>query len=136
MFTTKTEYGLKAMAALAENSKANKKAQPVSLTEISKKEHISQSYLEHLFVKLKANDLVKSVKGVSGGYVLSRPAKEINIFEIVEALEGPLAVFYCMAGENNKVACSKNGCLTKKIWDELQKNIIKTLRKFTLANLI
>jgi len=133
MFTTKTEYGLKAMTALAKNGKNNN---PLSLTEISKKEHISQSYLEHLFVKLKANDLVKSIKGVSGGYKLSRSPKEINIFEIVEALEGPLAVFYCMAGENGKVACSVNGCLTKKVWDELQKNIIKTLRKFTLANLV
>jgi len=133
MFTTKTEYGLKAMVALAKNK--NKK-DPMSLAEISKKEHISQSYLEQLFVKLKANDLVESVKGVSGGYALSRSAKQINIFEVVEALEGPLAVFYCMAGESGKVACSSKGCLTKKVWNELQKNIIHTLRKFTLADLI
>jgi len=133
MFTTKTEYGLKAMAALARNGKKN---DPVSLTEISKKEHISQAYLEQLFVKLKANDLVKSIKGVSGGYVLARSARQINVFEIVEALEGPLAVFYCMAGESNKVACSAKGCLTKKVWNELQKGIIKTLRKFKLADLV
>ena len=133
MFTTKTEYGLKAMVSLAKNGK---KGDPMSLAEISKKEHISQSYLEQLFIKLKANDLVKSAKGVFGGYALTRLPKEISVFEIVEALEGPLAVFYCMAGENNKVVCSPKNCLTKKVWNELQKNIIHTLRKFTLANLI
>jgi len=135
MFTTKTEYGLKAMVSLAQNGK-KKKPDPLSIAEISKKEHISPAYLEHLFVSLKANDLVKSLKGVSGGYVLARPAKEISVFEIVEALEGPLAVFYCMAGENNKIVCSTKGCLTKKIWNELQKNIIHTLRKFKLSDLI
>jgi len=132
MFTTKTEYGLKAMVILA---KATSK-EPVSLTQISKQEHISQAYLEHIFAKLKANDLVKSIKGVSGGYVLARTPKQINVFEIVEALEGPLAVFYCMSHENDSVACNAKGCLTKQVWYELQKNIIKTLRKFKLADLV
>ena len=133
MFTTKTEYGLKAMVALAKNGN---KAEPMSVAQISKQEHISRAYLEQLLSKLKANDLVVSVKGVSGGYALARSPKQMNLFEIVEALEGPLAVFYCMAGENDKVVCSTKGCLTKKVWDELQKNIIHTLRKFTLANLL
>ena len=132
MFTTKTEYGLRAMVILA---KASDK-EPVSLTQISKQQHISQSYLEHIFAKLKANDLVKSIKGVSGGYVLTRIPKKINVFEIVEALEGPLAVFYCMSHEKESVVCNAKSCLTKQVWHELQKNMIKTLRKFTLANLI
>lgn len=132
MFTTKTEYGLKAMVRLAQN----KSKKPTSLTQIAKEEHISQSYLEQIFSKLKANDLVSAVKGSEGGYILSRPASKINVFEIVEALEGPLAVFYCMAGENGKIGCSAKGCLTRRVWDELQKNIIKTLRKFKLSDLI
>lgn len=131
MFTTKTEYGLRAMVALAKSSLK----EPVSLAQISKQGHISQSYLEHIFSKLKANDLVKSVKGVSGGYVLSRPARKINVFEIVEALEGPLAVFYCMSQEKEPGVCNVKSCLTKKVWHELQKNMITTLRKFTLADL-
>lgn len=132
MFTTRTEYGLKAMVKLAQN----KKKKPLSLAQIAKEEHISQSYLEQIFSKLKANDLVLSVKGSEGGYALSRPPSKISVFEIVEALEGPLAVFYCMAGESNKIGCSLKGCLTRKVWDELQRNIIKTLRKFKLSDLI
>lgn len=132
MFTTKTEYGLRAMAVLARV----KGEGPISLAQIAKKEHISQPYLERLFARLKADDLVKSAKGVSGGYLLARKPKKISIFEIVEALEGPLAVFYCLLDENTKVTCSHRECLTKKVWHELQKNIIHTLRKFTLADLI
>ena len=132
MFTTKTEYGLKAMSRLAQE----KKKKPLSLSQIAKDEHISQSYLEQIFSKLKANDLVSAVKGSDGGYILSRPASRINVFEIVEALEGPLAVFYCMANDNSKVACSVKGCLTRKVWDELQRNIIKSLRKFKLSDLV
>ena len=132
MFTTKTEYGLKAMVILAQAASK----EPVSLTQISKQQHISQAYLEHIFAKLKANDLVKSIKGVSGGYVLARTPKQISVFEIVEALEGPLAVFYCMSHEKDSVACNAKGCLTKQVWHELQKNIIKTLRKFKLADLV
>ncbi|MEI6288068.1 MAG: Rrf2 family transcriptional regulator [bacterium] len=132
MFTTKTEYGLRAMVMLAKN----KDSQPLSLTQIAKATHISQAYLEQLFAKLKSNNLVKSSKGSTGGYVLYRPAKKINIFEIVEALDGPMAVFYCVSKESNKIACSVKGCLTKKVWEELQKNIIKTLRKFSLADLV
>jgi len=132
MFTTKTEYGLKAMSILA----GNKSRKPMSLAQIAKDGHISQSYLEQIFSKLKANDLVKSEKGTEGGYVLARAATKINIFEIVEALEGPLAVFYCMAQEQGKMICSAKSCLTRKVWDELQKNIIKTLRKFKLSDLI
>lgn len=135
MFTTKTEYGLRALVRLAKNNKKKIK-KPLSLTEISNLEHISRSYLEHIFKKLKEDDLVKSVKGVEGGYVLSREPKKIDLFQIVEALEGPLAVFYCMASDENKMTCSVKGCLTRKVWDELQINIIKTLKKFKLSDLI
>ena len=57
------------------------------------------------------------------------------MFEIVEALEGPLSVFYCMSEGARKMVCTPTRCLTKNVWHELQANIIKTLRKFTLADL-
>ena len=132
LFTTKTEYGMRAMVALAKNGKED----PLSLAQIAKIEHISQSYLERLFKKLKADGLVKSIKGASGGYVLTRKPKEINMFEIVEALEGSLAVFYCIGDNQRKMICSSQRCLTKRVWDQIQKNTIATLRKFTLADLV
>jgi Rrf2 family protein len=132
MFTTKTEYGMRAMTSLAKN----KGKTPLSLTQIAKENHISASYLEQIMAKLKANDLVKSSKGTAGGYMLYRPAKNISVFEIVEALEGALSVFYCMSEDSRKMVCSRDKCLTKRVWQELQKNIISTLRKFKLSDLI
>jgi Rrf2 family protein len=132
MFTTKTEYGMRAMVALVKADKNN----PLSLAQIAKEEHISQAYLERLFKKLKADDLVKSVSGAGGGYYLSRNPKSINMFEIVEALDGPLSVFYCMSSEQRKMVCTPAKCLTKQVWHELQKNVVHTLRSFTLADLV
>jgi len=132
MFTTKTEYGLKALAALA-RSHGEK---PLALSQIAKTEHISRAYLEQIFSKLKSNGLVKSTKGAEGGYILSRSAKKINLLEVIEALEGPLAVFYCMAREQSKAQCHSRHCLTRKVWDEVQRNIIRTLKKFKLSDLI
>ncbi len=132
LFTTKTEYGMRALTALAK-----KKAKgPMSLAQIAKSEHISQSYLERLFAKLKDDGLVKSAKGVNGGYYLAKKPEKISVFDIVEALEGTLAVFYCVSDDEKRLACASPKCLARKVWNELQKNIIATLRKFTLADLI
>lgn len=132
MFTTKTEYGMRAMTSLAKN----KGKTPLSLAQIAKQNHISVSYLEQIMAKLKANDLVKSSKGTTGGYVLYRPARNISVFEIVEALEGTLAVFYCIGEDAGRMICLGEKCLTRRVWQELQKNIISTLRKFKLSDLI
>ena len=131
MFTTKTEYGLRALVALANNSDN----QPLSLAQIAKSEQISLSYLEQIFKKLKSRKIVRSIKGAEGGYLLFRPAKNVTLLKILETLEGPLAVAYCL-GDNNRISCSCRGCLTKKVWAELQRNVIKTLKKFNLTNLI
>jgi Rrf2 family protein len=132
LFTTKTEYGLRAMVALAKS----KDSEPLSLSEISKKEHISQSYLEHLFAKLKADDLIVSVRGANGGYKLARTPKQISMFDIVEALEGALAIFQCNSGGGRISTCVPGKCLTRKIWQEVQAKTVGTLRKFTLNDLI
>ena len=81
--TTKGRYAVMAMADLASYSK-NK---PVSLSEISTRQNISLAYLEQLFVHLKEDDkLVKSVRGVKGGYALEKPASEIKLSNIFQAV--------------------------------------------------
>lgn len=128
LFTTKTEYGLKALAILAKS----KEKKLVSLADISRQTGISLSYLEQLFAKLKRAKLIKSLKGAEGGYALARPAKEIALLSIIEALEGSVAVNYCMS----EGACSAKSCLTKRVWIEVQEDITKTLKKYKLSNLI
>lgn len=129
LFTTKTEYGLKALEILAKNNRGN----AISLSDIAQETGLSLSYLEQLFSKLKRAKIITSTKGVGGGYVLSRPASKISLLEIISALEGRTSVNSCMAGA--KQSCSGN-CLTRKIWVEIQGDLEKTLNKYTLKNLI
>ncbi|MFA6526476.1 MAG: Rrf2 family transcriptional regulator [Candidatus Buchananbacteria bacterium] len=129
LFTTKTEYGLKALGILAKNGKND----AISLAEIAKQTDLSLSYLEQLFSKLKKAKIIKSTKGAEGGYFLARSAGDVSLLEIIQSLEGKTAVNSCMAG--GKQSCSGN-CLTRKIWVEIQDDIEQTLKKYTLKNLI
>lgn len=129
LFTTKTEYGLKALEILAKN----RNNQPISLAYIASETGLSLSYLEQIFAKLKRAKLIKSVKGTDGGYSLCRPAAKINLYEIISALEGQTAVNNCMAGA--KTNCSGR-CLTRKIWVKIQDDIEKTLKNYSLRDLI
>ena len=73
--STKGRYAVMAMADLA----TNENFKPVSLNEIALRQNISLSYLEQLFQKLKNNNLVKSVRGPRGGYILEKKAKDIKL---------------------------------------------------------
>ena len=127
LFTTKTEYGLKALVILAKS----RGRRPVSLGDISRETGLSLSYLEQLFAKLKKAKLVKSIKGAEGGYVLARPDAKIDLLEIIEALEGSVAVNQCMSS-----GCSARNCLTRSVWREVQGEVLKTLKKYKLRDLI
>lgn len=129
LFTTKTEYGLKALEILAQKGQ-NKQT---SLSDIAHQTGLSLSYLEQIFAKLKRAKIIKSTKGTDGGYSLSRHANQINLYEIISALEGQTAVNSCMAG--TKSSCSGR-CLTRKIWEEIQNDLEKKLKKYNLKNLI
>ncbi len=130
-FSTRTEYGLRAMVQLAKYYKDG----AISLSTIASHEKISQPYLERLMARLKSDSLVQSTKGVRGGYRLARKPADISLFEVVESLEGPIIVFDCLA-DNTNMVCTKNSCLTKKIWFKIQDSIIQVLRGTKLSDLI
>jgi len=129
-FSTKAEYGLRAIIRLAKN----KGKKPYSLAQIAKEEGISLAYLERLIAKLKRVGLVKSTKGVKGGYKLACNPRKITATEILVALEGPLTPYGCT--EMGNFLCTKRGCATKKVWDKLRRDIIRSLDSITLNDLI
>lgn len=129
-FSTRAEYGLRAILRIAKTEK-----QPYSLAKIAKIEGISLGYLEKLLAKLKRAGLVKSTKGMKGGYILSYSPTQIKISQVIQALEGTLAPFYCVDKRRGKVSCPR-GCLTQKVWLKLYAQIYKTLNKISLADLI
>ena len=117
--TTKGRYAVMAMADLASYSK-NK---PVSLSEISTRQNISLAYLEQLFIHLKENKLVKSVRGVKGGYILERPASEIKLSNIFQAVNEEIKTLNCK--KDSKKGCNNKSikCITHNLWDKLDTHI-------------
>jgi len=134
-FSTKTTYGLRAMIFLARQSKKEKgKSTPISL--IAEKEKISNKYLERLFSKLKKDKLIISEKGAGGGYILSRPANTITVYDIIKTLEGKITPFYCL-DESGKVHCDiKCDCGVVSVLGKVQKAVVNTLRDIKLSDLI
>ena len=122
-FSTKAEYGLRAIIYLAKSKKS------VSLASIAKQEGLSLAYLERLFALLKKAELITSYKGVKGGYTLIRPASKITVAQIIKALEGDLYQIKCDS-------CDVCQCLIHPVWLKLYKQINKTLDSITLKSLI
>ncbi|MFZ2889887.1 RrF2 family transcriptional regulator [Sulfuricurvum sp.] len=89
--SSKAIYGLAAMHVLSHAPYSRM----MQVREISAMTQISHGYLEQLFSLLRRNNLVISIRGASGGYKLARPSHEIEVIEILEALEGP---FYKIEG--------------------------------------
>ena len=130
-FSTRSQYGLRAMAYLALNPQ-----RPVSLAEIAEAEQLSPDYLEKIFIRLKKAKLVSAEKGIKGGYSLALPAKKIKLSQIINALEGEVVLVKCL-NQKKKCFCPQlDSCLTRGLWLEIQKNIIAYLEKLTLYDLI
>ena len=112
--STKGKYGLRAFIDLAVCGEG----EPVSLTSIAQRQEISVSYLEQLMAKLKKAGLVKSVRGVNGGYSIARPADEISVGDVLRALEGDLAPVECPGIDNDSTTHCRGSsqCVSKIVW--------------------
>ena len=130
--TSKGRYAVMAMADLARNNVK----EPTTLAEISLRQGISISYLEQLFLKLRKNDLVKSVRGPSGGYVLKRPPEEIKLLNIITAVDEKIKTVKCK--KESKKGCNGKStkCITHNLWDELETHINKFFEKNTLGDIL
>src|SRR5919197_2801439 len=104
MFSTKAEYGVRLMVQLARRPGD----EPVSLTEIAEVDGLPVAYLEHLVARLRKAGLVESRRGARGGYLLARPADEITMAEVVEALEGAIAPIECITADpDGSIVCAR-----------------------------
>ena len=130
--TTKGRYAVMAMADLALFSKDK----PVSLNEISLRQNISLSYLEQLFVQLKNKKLVKGMRGSSGGYLLEKPSNEINISNIIEAVNEEIKTLNCK--KESKRGCNNKSskCITHNLWDKLDQHINSFFKNVKLSDLV
>ncbi len=112
---------------------ASKSDQPMPLSLIAQKQNISLSYLEQLFNKLKKSNLVSSVKGPGGGYVLAKSPEQIKIFDIIAAVE-PIKMTRC---GHKKISCLggvKSRCQTHQLWCGLEENINNYLKSVSISD--
>jgi len=127
--TRKGDYAIRGMLFLARQP--DKKVSLIS--EIASEAEVPQSFLAKIFQNFTKIGLVRSARGVGGGFTLGRPADRITLFEIVEAVEGPIKPNVCVVADH---ACSfKNSCKVHPIWLKIRSDIKKTLSSVTLKDL-
>ena len=126
--------GRYAVMALTDLAKFNAK-DPVTLRDISLRQGISLVYLEQLFLKLKKNKIVRSIRGKNGGYVLNKRASEVKISDILLAVDEKIKTIGCK--RHSKQGCNgrSSKCITHDFWDELENYINDFFKKKNLEDL-
>ena len=130
--TTKGRYAVMALADLANFDNGA----PVSLRDISLRQGISLLYLEQIFSKLKKNNIVKSTRGVKGGYILTTKPDQIKLSNIFSAVQEEVKTVLCK--KDSKKGCNGRStkCITHNLWDELEIHIQHFFNKKNLGDLI
>ena len=130
--TTKGRYAVMALVDLARFNNIN----PVSLRDISLRQGISLDYLEQIFSKLRKREIVQSVRGTQGGYILNKKAKEIKLTNIFEAVDERVKTVQCK--KESKRGCNGKAtkCITHNLWDELEMHINSFFESKSLDDLL
>ena len=130
--TSKGRYAVMALADLAKFNSIN----PVSLRDISLRQGISLDFLEQIFFKLKKNNIVKSIRGTHGGYILTKDPEQIKLANIFTAVDEEVKTLKCK--KESKKGCNGKAtkCITHNLWDELEMHINNFFEKKNLKELI
>ena len=128
--STRTRYGSRALVELA----TAYPERAVSVREVAEIQHISVKYLEHIMTTLKAAGLIKAVRGMHGGHMLTRSPSSINLSDVFSALEGPPTLVDCVDYPNS---CPMEAvCPTQDTWIQVGQSIAEILERTTLQDLI
>ena len=129
---TKSRYAVMALADMA-SFKANN---PISLRDISLRQSISLQYLEQIFLRWKKHNIVKSIRGSNGGYILSKNPNNLKLSEIFLALDENVKTIGCE--KDSKKGCNGRAtkCITHNLWDELDLHIHAFFENKKLEDLI
>ena len=128
--STRGRYGARALVELAKHYGQG----PLPLKEIAERQQIPLKYLEQIAMTLKGAELIKSVRGPSGGYVLTRTPDKVHLLEIIEALEGSLSFVSCVKDPSS---CERvASCAFNDLWKRISVETSKILRSVTLADMV
>lgn len=125
----KAYYGLRAVLALAQTGKA------LSIHSLAEAEHLPEDYLEKILQELRRAGIVEAKKGTAGGYSLTRSAKNLNVWDILRELDGPIKTF--MPPVKGALPCLQvSHCQSNEVWRTLEKKIEETLSDISIESLI
>ncbi len=130
--STKGRYAMVALTDLA----MIPSGELTSLGDISKRQNISLPYLEQLFVKLRRNGLVESVRGPGGGYRLAKGASEIRVSDILAAVDETVSALETGAGVSGGASGSKAQSLNNRLWESLSAHVYVFLHQTRLSDVV
>lgn len=131
--TTKSRYGVRAIFDIAYNAGGL----PAQIKDISDRQRISPRYLEQIFQKLKKDNILGSKRGPKGGYFLTKEPKDITLYHIITATEGPIELVFCVSGEENcgPVCDMKSECVASPLWQDVGNKIADIFRSTSIQDL-
>ena len=130
--STQSRYGVRAIFDIAYHSEGLE----TQVKDISRRQGISQRYLEQIFQKLKKAGIVGSKRGPSGGYFLNKTTENITIGEVIRITEGDITPVLCVNPEDSSKPCERSGeCVTQVIWDEAGKRLKEYFDSVTIKDL-
>jgi len=131
--TTTSRYGVRALFDIAYHGAG----QPTQIKDISRRQKISQRYLEQIFNRLLKAGLLKSRRGPRGGYMLAKDPSQISIGDVIYAAQGPIIPVKCLAEESSKKKECEilPGCVTRYVWKETQRILVDYYQSVSIADL-
>jgi Rrf2 family protein len=125
----RVDYGLRAIIYLSTQDPEK----CCSIAEIAREQNVPKKFLEKIIQDLMRRGLIRSKRGSCGGYTLARMPDQISFYDVIEALEGPIAVNVCM---NEELSCDQlPRCAMVGVWSEIQQKVTEVFTRTTLADL-
>lgn len=129
MITRKTDYAIRCVLYLAESM-----GKTVMINEIAEKAQIPKSFLAKILQRLAKAGIVTSLRGVKGGFKLAKKAAAISLLDVVEAMEGPVAMNVCAV--DRKACALSRTCCIHPVWVDIRRDMEARLGKMTFAKLL
>ena len=130
---TQGRYALRAMIDIGLHQDRG----PVLRQDIARRQEISANYVAQIFRRLTSAKLLVGIKGPGGGYKLTKPCEEIRASDILQAIEGPIALVHCVMNEDDEKPCARTvHCATHRLWARLSRTMEEYLDSVTLKDLM
>ena len=129
---TRSRYAVMALADMVNFDRQN----PISLRDISLRQNISLVYLEQIFSKLKKNNIVNSIRGTNGGYILAKDPEQIKLLNIFSAVDEKVKTVRCRRESKKGCNGKLTKCITHNLWDDLEMHINNFFEKKNLGEFL